>query len=64
MDFVGAYPVDGGFRVAKPLKHRLCAFACRRRQRRPIDQRENLGQRPMRMFVTVVALIRRSNVLI
>jgi hypothetical protein len=50
--------MNGRFRFAETLKHRLRAIATRRRQVRMIDQVKNLGQAPMRMGMGV-----RRNVL-
>ena len=41
--------MDGGLGLGQPLEQRLRAVAARRRQRRPVDQREDLRQAAMRM---------------
>ena len=51
MNLVDRDLVDGGFGFAKPMKQLLRASLRRRRQRRALDQRVDLGEAAMRMMV-------------
>jgi hypothetical protein len=51
VDFLDRDAMDGGLRLGQSGKHLLRPLLPGARQRRPIDQRVDLGERPMNMVM-------------
>ena len=64
MNLADGHLMDEGFRFAKTLKQRLRTVAGRRRQPGAIDQREDLGQAPVRMHALAIVGVRGGVIMI